>query len=161
MQNLPHVLEYSKSLLDGYCWYKNDVNNKNTYGALYNWYAVNTGKLAPIGWHIPSDNEWIALAGSLGGTIVAGGKLKETGTALWLAPNGEATNESGFTARPGGSRESGLGNFSHKGLRGLWWTSSPAAPEAAWVLSLNNENAAVNNISFQRRYGLSVRCIKD
>ena len=62
----------------GYCWYNNEDVNKNIYGALYNWYAVNTGNLCPIGWHVPSYNEWDILAAYLGGVDIAGGKLKET-----------------------------------------------------------------------------------
>lgn len=61
-----------------YCWYSNDINNKSTFGALYNWYAVNTGKLCPEGWHVPGDDEWTTLTGYLGGEDVAGGKMKST-----------------------------------------------------------------------------------
>jgi uncharacterized protein (TIGR02145 family) len=65
----------------GYCWLYNDQTTYiNTTGALYNWYAVNTGKLAPIGWHVPSDSDFIALTKYLGGENTAGGKLKEAGT---------------------------------------------------------------------------------
>jgi uncharacterized protein (TIGR02145 family) len=91
-----------------YCWYNNDAATyKTTYGALYNWYAVdvasNDGKnVCPAGWHIPSDAEWTTLTDYLGGASVAGSKLKETGTTHWLSPNTGATNESGFTALPGG-----------------------------------------------------------
>ena len=71
-----------------YCWYNNDAKtNGSTYGALYNWYSVNTKKLCPTGWHVPNDTEWTTLTTYLGGTAVAGGKLKETGTAHWYSPN--------------------------------------------------------------------------
>ena len=86
----------------GYCFYNNGVVNKNTYGALYNWYAVNTGKLAPKGWHVPTNDEYTTLITFLGGESVASSKLKESGTSHWQSPNTEATNQSGFTALPGG-----------------------------------------------------------
>src|SRR5574344_648159 len=99
--------------------------NYNTYGVLYNWPAVNTGKLCPTGWHLPSDAEWTELTDYLGGTIDAGGKLKETGTieagtGLWYDPNTGATNETGFTALPGGDRR-GSGTFLYIGDNGYWW----------------------------------------
>src|SRR5664279_5386678 len=76
-----------------FCWYNNDATtNKNNYGALYNWYTVNTNKLCPSGWHVPSDAEWTTLRTYLGGDSVAGGKLKETGTTHWKSPNTGATN---------------------------------------------------------------------
>jgi uncharacterized protein (TIGR02145 family) len=90
----------------GYCWYDNDASTfKAIYGALYNWYAVNTGKLCPLGWHIPTRDDYTTLMLFLDtdGTWDnndAGGKLKETGTIHWLSPNIGATNESGFTALP-------------------------------------------------------------
>ena len=84
----------------GYCWYKNEeATFKETYGALYNWYTVSTGKLCPAGWHVPSDEEWTELTDYLGGEGKAGGKLKEKGTAYWVDPNTGATNEYGFTAQ--------------------------------------------------------------
>jgi uncharacterized protein (TIGR02145 family) len=90
----------------GYCLYNNTNNADSirTFGALYNWYAVNTGKLAPKGWHVPSNAEWTTLTTYLGGDSVAGGKLKEAGLANWITPNVGATNETGFSALPGGLR---------------------------------------------------------
>lgn len=86
-----------------WCYYQNDAENGKTYGKLYNWYAVNDPRgLAPEGWHIPTDAEWIALIDYLGGTNVAGGKMKQIGTVHWISPNLGATNESGFSALPGG-----------------------------------------------------------
>ena len=86
-----------------YAWYNNDSTWKYTYGALYNWSAVNSAKgLCPAGWHVPSDAEWTILTTYLGGANIAGGKMKETSTLLWESPNTGATNKSGFTALPGG-----------------------------------------------------------
>ena len=96
----------------GYSWFNNDTVFKKSYGALYNWYTVNTGKLAPAGWHVPTLTEWNTLAAFLGGNTTAGGKMKSTGTiesdtGLWYSPNTNATNSSGFTAIPGGYRHYG------------------------------------------------------
>ena len=96
--------DWGISTSPGYCWYDNDVNNKNLYGGLYNGYCVITGKLCPTGWHVPTDSEWTELSDYLGGDDVAGGKMKETGTTHWLSPNTDANNESGFTGLPGGYR---------------------------------------------------------
>ncbi|MBN1199917.1 MAG: T9SS type A sorting domain-containing protein, partial [Bacteroidales bacterium] len=87
-----------------YAWYNNMITFKETYGALYNWYAVDTSILCPAGWHVPSDEEWTLLTDFLGNTDVAGGKMKETGLTHWTNPNLDATNESGFTGLPGGNR---------------------------------------------------------
>ena len=87
----------------GYCFYNNDANvNKATYGAMYNWYIVNTGKLCPAGWHVPIDAEWTTLTNYLGSENAAGGKLKEFGISHWVTPNDGTTNSSGFTALPAG-----------------------------------------------------------
>lgn len=89
----------------GYCWYDNDsINYKDTYGALYNWNAINTGKLAPVGWHVATDADWTTLTTYLGGDSIAGGKLKEQGTSHWAIPNTGASNTSGFTGLPAGFR---------------------------------------------------------
>jgi uncharacterized protein (TIGR02145 family) len=87
----------------GCCWYENNEANKNIYGVIYNWHTVNTGKLCPTGWHVPSDADWTTLTTYLGGESLAGGFLKEGGTAHWQSPNTGATNQSGFTALSGGS----------------------------------------------------------
>ena len=109
-----------------YCWYNNDpTSNADTYGALYNWHAVNTDKLCPAGWHVPSKNEWTALRDNLGGEKVAGGKLKESGTAHWYLNTG-GTNETGFTALPGGARIYSLG-FYYQLLYAFYWSSTRAS----------------------------------
>ncbi|MEQ9412714.1 MAG: fibrobacter succinogenes major paralogous domain-containing protein, partial [Cyclobacteriaceae bacterium] len=99
-----------------YCWYDDDINNKNTYGALYTWSAAmkdatsatanpsGVQGVCPTDWHLPSDAEWTELINYLGGPSIAGGKLKEAGLLNWLSPNEAATNESHFTALPGGYR---------------------------------------------------------
>jgi len=163
-----------------WCYYANNTTNGTTYGKLYNGYAVagiynsasatNSAlrkKLAPIGWHIPSDAEWTQLINCLGGSNVAGGKMKSTGTiqagnGLWQSPNVMATNESGFTGLPGGERYgtyySGIGNY------GNWWSSSEVnfAPLDALKLTIGYDFGDVSfGDNYARVFGYSVRCIKD
>lgn len=141
-----------------YCWYQNDeAAHKDPYGALYNWYAVNTGKLCPTGWHVPSREEWNALTGYLGGPAVAGGKLKEAGTAHWMTPNTGATNEVGFTAVPGGLRGAADGFI---GKRAEWWTSSGSG-DYAWPREIYYNSSAVTQIYSAAEFGFSVRCLRD
>lgn len=124
--------------------------------ALYNWYAVNDPRgLAPEGWHIPSDAEWTELADFLGGDVVAGFKMK------YVNPVWNGTNESGFSALPGGYRFHYNGNFSNVGYYGYWWSSSPHGSDYAWVRILYSDNGLVYRYYFYRRYGLSVRCVRD
>ena len=141
----------------GYCWYNND---SVSYGALYNWYSVNTGKLCPAGWHVPSDEEWNAMIDYLGGKDVAGGKLKEKGLSHWFAPNAGATNESGFTALPGGYRYA-LGSFNGIGRFGYWWTSTSLFETEAYYRSLSNNYPNIDRSSSSKKSGMSVRCVKD
>lgn len=144
-----------------FCWYANDAASyKNTYGALYNWYAVNTGKLCPAGWHVPTNDEWITLTVYLGGVVVAGGKLKESGTSHWDSPNVEATNETGFTGLPGGVRLDG--DFMFNGISGSWWSATESNPSWAYEMGLNYNSGNVFSVSFNpKSNGYSVRCLKD
>lgn len=145
-----------------YTWYRNDITFKETYGALYNWHAVNTGKLCPAGWHVPNQDEWSALLTYLGGSSVAGGKLKETGTSHWESPNTGATNETGFTALPGGGRDDDGGSFHDINYMGTFWSSteeySGTHAYSYWIFNAWGE---VDIRSPSKQWGLSVRCIKD
>jgi uncharacterized protein (TIGR02145 family) len=127
---------------------------KSTFGNLYNWYAVNTGKLCPAGWHVPSDDEWETLISYLGGINVAGDQLKETGTTHWDPPNAGSTNESGFTALPA------LVPGSYSG----WWSTTRINPEVfikIWCYSIMNNYSMVMRFDATAGTGLNVRCIKD
>lgn len=161
---IPHITltsDWNARTQPAYCWFNNDETaNKLTYGALYNWYTTQTGKLCPTGWHVPDDTEWLELTTYLGGDATAGGKLKETGTSHWLAPNTGATDEVGYTARPGGYRRYN-GTFSSLTLLGYWWSVTEALVDHAWERSLQyNSSAGVRNYSHKRN-GFSVRCLKD
>jgi uncharacterized protein (TIGR02145 family) len=147
---------WNTSSKPGYCWYNDAPAYKDTYGALYNWYAVNSGKLCPAGWHIPTNTEWITLRSYLGGVNV-GNKLKEIGTTHWLSPN-DGTNESGFTALPGGYRN--IDGFPVIGTYGAWWSSTEYSPSDAddWFVSNSGDFSIGHDI---KPNGLSVRCLKN
>ena len=146
----------------GVCTYNNTGNADtiNTYGRLYNWYTVNTGKLAPTGWHVPTDAEFTTLTTYLGGEGVAGGKLKETGTTHWNSPNTGADNTSGFTALPGGGRYND-GTFFIIGYDGTWWSSSESNSNYAWFRNLHYFNSYVYSSYDYESCGYSVRCVRD
>ena len=140
--------------------YNNDAGNNNLYGKLYNWYAgVDSRKIAPPGWHVPSRQEWETLTSFLGGLSVAGGQMKETGLVHWATPNTGATNSSGFTGLPTGSRIN-TGAFVFIGSGGYWWTITEDIAEADAVL-LKNDAAEAIIVTGSRQNGAAIRCIKD
>lgn len=144
-----------------YCWYNNDeaAATASAYGALYNFYAVSSGKLCPAGWRVPSDEDWNTLTDFLGGALLAGGKLKEAGITHWNTPNAGADNSSGFTALPGGFRHSGTGEFKGMNTIGNWWsTKSNTSDALTWYMSSNQSVASSYTSLFE--VGSSVRCIK-
>lgn len=155
-----------------YCDYNNTPANSTIYGRLYNWYAVdnnaatkvasNGGKnVCPTSWHVPTDTEWTTLTTYLGGESVAGGKLKETGTTHWLSPNTGATNETGFTALPGGNRYY-YGVYVSIGFDGYWWSSTEYSTAFAWfrLLDVDWANVVRDHVN-DSHYGYSVRCVRD
>lgn len=141
-----------------YCWYKNDAGNKTAYGALYNWHAVKTGKLCPKGWHVPTREDWAKLEHHLGGSSVAGNKLKSvTG---WNTQNSEVSNSSRFSALPGGLHQSN-GSYQNAGTQGYWWSYTEDATNNAWCSYLVLNSSYLTTGSFQKTNGFSIRCIKD
>ena len=143
-----------------YCWYDNDESFKSSYGALYNGYAVSTGKLCPDNWHVPGDDEWAALARYLGGDNFAGEKLKAAGTDYWVSPNQGATNETGFTALPGGLRYQD-GIFHDFGFSGYWWSSTEYSASRAWFSYMDYEHSNLFRFNNLKMIGFSVRCIRN
>ena len=144
-----------------WCYYENNTANGTTYGKLYNWYAVNDPRgLAPKGYHIPTDAEWTTLSSYLGGTVTAGGKMKEAGTSHWLSPNTNATNSSGFTGLPGGFRYS-IGSFYSIGAFGYWWSSSEFNTSSALYRYLYYSGGYVDRDDLDKQNGFSVRCLRD
>lgn len=161
---IPNVTENStwSSLTNGaYCDYDNNSSNVSTYGRLYNWYTVaDSRNIAPAGWHVPSDAEWQTLINTLGGSSVAGGKMKENGTIHWDSPNTGATNESGFSALSAGPRLYD-GDFSHLGSHAYFWSSSEHAAYYAWFVSLYYAGSAATRNNFSKPYGFSIRLVRD
>jgi uncharacterized protein (TIGR02145 family) len=147
-----------------WCYYSNDAENGELYGKLYNWYAVNDPRgLAPEGWHLPTDNEWTALTDYLGGKDMAGGKMKSKGTVFWNSPNTGATNESGFSALPGGHRYFD-GSFSSIKDFAFFWSAAENKENSSWNRYLYNSNRSVlriYNFLDDKSVGASVRCIRD
>jgi uncharacterized protein (TIGR02145 family) len=143
----------------GNSWcYNNESSNCSTYGRLYDWEtALN---VCPKGWHLPSDAEWSTLTTSLGGASVAGGKMKETGTAHWSSPNTGATNSSGFTALPGGYRL-GSGNFYYLTGTAYFWSSTEHSSTDAWYRNLACNHGNAFRDGNYKAYGFSCRCLRD
>lgn len=144
-----------------WCYYNSDSTKGNTYGKFYNWYAVNDPRgLAPAGWHIPNDAEWTTLEKSLGGSSVAGGKMKEAGILHWQTPNTGGNNSSGWAGLPGGCR-SVNGFFSGILEAGFWWSSSEGNPPLAWLRILSFTGGNIGRSYGNKYFGYSVRCVKD
>ena len=151
--------EWQTAATPAYCWYENKSQLHTDYGALYNWFTVNSGKLCPDGWHASSDAEWTELTSLHGIEEVAGGMLKEEGTSHWQDPNEGATNENGFAALPGGHRAFN-GAFGDLGEYGYWWSSTGSRPTEAWYRYIGNIGKWVQRLDFgDKRNGYSVRCV--
>jgi len=163
-----YVYGYQGTIIDS----AKATSNYQTYGVLYNWPAAMDGSsssnsvpsgvqgVCPAGWYLPSDAEWTLLSDYLGGPVVAGGKMKETGTTHWNSPNTGATNSSGFTALPGGFRlHSG---FYSIGDNALYWSSWVDSASLVWYRMLFNDiNQVGRGYGNLKNNGLSVRCLKD
>ncbi|MBK8503716.1 MAG: fibrobacter succinogenes major paralogous domain-containing protein [Saprospiraceae bacterium] len=146
-----------------WCYYDTLESYNQPYGKLYNWFAVNDVRgLCPVGWHVPTATDWSSLTSFLGGAVNAGKKTKEVGNAHWLFENTDATNESGFTALPGGYRQS-AGTFAELGYIGNWWSSTSTDmtnasyqvlwyPIGTWLFESLMQNNSIGN---------SVRCLKN
>ena len=165
----PHDGGYSEDDVDGI---GSNEEMLAAYGVLYNWYAVNDSRgLCPVGWHVPSDDEWNGLGNYLGGELEAGGKLKSTRTEplphpRWQTPNNDATNESGFTGFPGGRRIHN-GEFITIGAAGYWWSSTikddyTDDPGTEYALGrwLSYFDGNLKRGRYPKEVGFSVRCIK-
>ena len=153
-------------IIEKYC-FMNDSTMCNEYGGLYQWneimeYSTIPGVqgICPASWHIPTNGEWTILFDFLGGSSVAGGEMKEFGTAHWFSPNTGATNESGFTAIPGGCRNS-MGNFMDYRHKGHFWSSSEFSSTSAWSWFLYYFNDDITPSNNYNRFGFSVRCLQD
>ncbi len=156
----------NNSVIEKYC-YGNSSGNCNEYGGLYQWdemmqYTTTPGVqgICPAGWHLPTDGELTTLTDFLGGESVAGGKMKETGTVHWQSPNTGATNESGFTALPGGLRHT-IGSCNDLTSYAYFWSSSESNSNYVWYRSLLYFEADVYRFYYDKIRGFSVRCVQD
>jgi uncharacterized protein (TIGR02145 family) len=143
---------------NSWCYDDNEANC-SVYGRLYDWYTALDA--CPSGWHLPSDDEWDVLIYYLGGYEVAGGAMKETGTAHWLEPN-PASNSSGFSALPGGGRETD-GEYNMLGNGAFLTSSTPHADSLqwAWQRTIGYNYELIGRFAFYKAGGQSVRCVKD
>jgi uncharacterized protein (TIGR02145 family) len=148
-----------------YCNYNNDSANGAEYGRLYNWYAVQDPRnVAPVGWHVPTFEDWDTLQIFLGYDLVAGGKLKEMGTVHWMSPNVGASDEYDFTALPGGQRTDSMYGcvFSEIYQQGYWWSSSEMDTVYPWGVNISyNSEGMTNWAASTRKAGFSIRLISD
>jgi uncharacterized protein (TIGR02145 family) len=171
--NAAWVLLYQNGGTGAWCDYDNDPTNSTKFGHLYNFYAVADARnIAPEGWHVATNAEWTTLANFLGGNTVAGGKLKESGIlnwadpdngATWASPNAGATNQSGFTARPGGYRDPSSGSFLGFPTVANYWTATVHATPSygSWYRYMVNTDAVLVPNAYLKTSGFSVRCIMD
>jgi uncharacterized protein (TIGR02145 family) len=161
---IPNVIannDWDSLTIGACCIYNTNSNLVSTYGSLYNWYAVTDNRnIAPVGWHIATDAEWQTLIDYLGGTDVAGGKLKEAGYDHWLNPNTGATNESGFSALPGGERE-GNGTYGYMGVDGYFWSSTEFDSSRAWYRPLRAGSSVITRNYGGKDFAFSIRCVKN
>ncbi len=170
--NVKDNSEWSKLSTGAYIWFGNDESNADIYGALYNWYAVNTDELCPLGWRVPTDDDWKELEGFVDSKYGigdsewndlylrgydAGKKLKSA--SGWF-DNGSGTDDYGFSAFPGGYRGSD-GRFHSAGFNGYWWTYTESYNNQAWRRVMYHEFSAVNRCSSDKQPAYSVRCVKD
>lgn len=162
--NITDSAQWLAQTAGAYCNYDNNASNAAVYGRLYNWFTVmDPRKVAPPGWHVPTDNEWTTLAIALGGELTAGGKMKEAGLTHWITPNSGADNSSGFTALPAGYRADG---FALLGYGTTWWSTTEADSVSAWAPWIMYNSARLGRTSqlgtgAGKVGGLSVRLVKD
>jgi len=174
--NVTNSSTWTSTTSGAYCCYSNNTSNCTTYGALYNWYAVNTGKLCPSGWHVPSDAEWTTLTNYLSAnstywcgsnssyiakSLASTTSWNSSTTTCAVGNNLSANNSTGFSALPGGYRYYGGGSFLLLGFGGYWWSSTEGDGSNAWTRDLGCGYAHVGRSSYDKRYGFSVRCLRD
>ena len=163
--NITTNSDWSSDISGAYGVYDNDATTYlDSYGLLYNWYAVDNSSsryICPEGWHVPTRDEYDALSTYLGGSLVAGGKMKETGNEHWNSPNTGADNEtsSGFNARGNGLRYT-YGSYSNIKQHTYTWSGTPYSNKA-YYRRLQYNGANLNEYLISKNYGFSVRCLED
>lgn len=161
---IPNVFKDDKwplAVKGAYCLVDDATDYRDTYGALYNYYAVsNDCGLCPDGWHVPTEAECMTLIGFLGGPDVAGGKIKDNGSGLWRSAGNFATNESGFCGLPAGGRGQ-FGGPGEVGYYATWWSSTSYDSLYAWHWGLYPDRPGIRSNPGHKASGFSVRCVKD
>jgi uncharacterized protein (TIGR02145 family) len=172
---ISNTTEWADTKTDAYCYYNNDADlYKNKYGVLYNWNAVNKGRLCPVGWHVPTSEQWTILTDYLKNIGYGfGGSGDDTGKSMaassdWnisittgnIGNDQESNNSTGFTALPGGSRGYD-GLFDNIGKYGYWWSSTQFDLSSAWQIYLYYDSSVAGRSISEKNNGFSVRCIKD
>jgi len=178
--NVTDASEWAALTTPSYCWYNNDsVTYADMYGALYNWYAIDTASngnknICPGGWHIPTDNDWTILANYLGNNGYGyEGDRRDIAKAMAATSGWNAhdivsnvgydqmsNNSSGFTALPGGYRNF-LGAFNYAGRYAYWWSSTEYSDMKAWYRFIHNYYSYSGRSNFRKQNGFSVRCVCD
>ena len=163
--NITDNTQWQNNTTGAWAYYNNDAANNAKYGKLYNWYAVSpttngNKNVCPTGWHVPTDAEWTVLTDYLGGTSVAGGKMKEVGITNWNSPNTDASNTSLFTGLPGGYRNY-YGYYSNVGIYGYWLSLTENNKISFWNRYLDGSNSKAYRADYHKNEGLSIRCLKD
>jgi len=187
-------LEWDEQIKDSiptFCWYNNDfMMYGKLFGALYNWHAVSTGKLCPLGWHVPSDNDWIELEKylatngfkydgtnqfvehSISSEDITNNKLAKSlaDVKLWRTSSKPGTpgnadfyeyrNVSGFSALPGGSRTV-YGIYEDNTTAAVWWTSTESSKKHAWTRDMISSFAGTGKFEALKGSANSIRCVKD
>jgi uncharacterized protein (TIGR02145 family) len=160
--NITDNTAWSALTTPGYASYDNNLSNSSTYGLLYNWYtAIDSRNVCPIGWHMPTESDWSTIISFLGGELVAGGKMKVTGTSLWKSPNSSATNSTAFSGLPGGFRDQS-GTFFLITEYCPWWSATLAVTDYPWAYDLRYNSAKITVSSTNNKNrGFAIRCVKD
>ena len=164
--------EWVNRITQAYCWYNNDSTSyKETYGALYNWYTIDSGKLTPKGWHIPTEADWTTLENYVGQYYLLSGSLAKilAATTHWKSSINSSTigydksknNSSGFSALPGGRRINNAYLFSQVDSIGTWWSSTSKTDSTVLTMTLQYDLSTVEQNNYKKKSGLSIRCIKD
>jgi uncharacterized protein (TIGR02145 family) len=176
IKNVTGNATWASTTSGAYCCYNNNTSNCDTRGALYNWYAVNTGKLCPSGWHVPSDAEWTTLNNYLSAnsqywcgskssyiakSLASTTSWESNTTTCAVGNNLSANNSTGFSALPGGIRYYSSGTFDHLGRYGIWWSSTEYDGSKAWERSLYYYSATFYRGIGNKNFGYSVRCLRD
>lgn len=165
-ENIEHIIDsavWTNTFTGAWSYFHNNQSYDSLFGKLYNWYSIQDNRnVCPVGWKVPTKMDWEILTDYLGGYEIAGGKLKISGTELWISPNVDATNETGFAGYPSGSRSinGGFPNTISKPFA-VWWTSTYEGNSQSWYADLHHSSSYVQYGLGSLKGGLPIRCLKN